>query len=65
MSMDLRVEARDDRVEVDEIEAKEAARKREIVAQEVEPAKQLLVVGDQRFVLPEADLADHVGARRA
>ena len=43
--------------------AKKAARKREIVAQEVEPAKQLVVVGDEGLVLPKTDLADHVGAR--
>ena len=54
-------EARRDRVEPDEVEAEEAPRKREIVAQEIEAAKQLLVVGDQRLVFVEADLAEHVG----
>ena len=58
----LGVEARGDGVEIDEVEAKEAARKGEIVAQEVEPAEQLIVVRDEGLALPEADLADHVGA---
>ncbi len=61
----LRVEARGDGVEIDEVKAEEAARKREIVAQEVEPAKQLVVVRDEGLALAKADLADHVGARRA
>ena len=65
MSTDLGVEARGDGVEIDEVEAKEAPGKGEIVAQEVEPAEQLIVVRDQGFALPEADLPDHVGAARA
>ena len=52
-------EARRDRAEPGQIEAEEAARKNEIVAQEIEAAKQALVVGDQRLVFVEADLAQH------
>ena len=44
-----------------EIEAEEAARKGEVVAQEVEAAEQLVVVRDQRLVFVEADLPDHLG----
>ncbi len=52
-------EARRDRAEPDEVEAEEASRKHEIVAQEIEAAKQALVVGEQRLVLVETDLAQH------
>ena len=60
----LGVEARGDRIEAGEVEAEEAAGKREIIAQEVEPAKELVVVGDQRLAFAESDLLDHVGAAR-
>ena len=52
-------EARRDRAEPGQIEAEKAARKNEIVAQEIETAEQALVVGDERLVFVEADLAQH------
>ena len=55
----LGAEARRDRAEPGQIEAEKAPRKNEIVAQEIEAAKQALVVGDQRLVLVETDLAQH------
>src|SRR6185437_1541025 len=57
----LGVEARGDSVEIGEVETQEAAGKREIVAHEVKPAEQVIVVRDQRLALAEADLSDHLG----
>ena len=54
-------EPRRDRAEVDQVEAEKAPGKGEIVAQEVEPPEQLVVVRDQGLVFLEADLPDHAG----
>ena len=62
MSKVLASSLRRDRAEARKGEAEKAARKGEIFAQEVEAAEQSLVVGDKRFVLVEADLAEHVGS---
>ena len=60
-----RVEPRRDRAEVDQVEAEEAPGKCEIVAQEIEPAEQLIVVRDQGLVLPRSRSAGSCRARRA
>ena len=57
----LAVEPGHDLFEPGEIEAEEAARERKIFAQDVEAAKQPDIVGNQRLVLVEADLAHDVG----
>ncbi len=58
----LGVEARGHGVEIGEVEAKKAAGKGEIVAEEIKSAEELVVVRDQGLAFAEADLADHVGA---
>ena len=54
-------EPRRDRAEIDQVEAEEAPGKCKIVAQEVEPPEQLIVVRDQGLLFLEADLPNHAG----
>ena len=53
-----------DRAEADHVETEKAPGKGEIVAQEVEPPEQLVVVRDQGLVFLEADLPDHAALAR-
>ena len=60
----LGVEPWHDPVEPDEIEAQKLPRERQIFAQEIEAAEQPQVVRNQRLVLAEADLTQHVRVAR-